>query len=72
MSDFLSSSEVAKRLNVTPRTIARWIKAGYFPGAVQVNPRAKNSPFIIPVSAVKKYEEERDSTAITELQIKPN
>lgn len=64
MSDFLSAAEVAKRLNVTPRTIVRWIEAGHFPGAIKVNPYAKNSPFIIPKTSVASFEEKRNQGVV--------
>jgi hypothetical protein len=57
--EYLSTSEAAQRLMVTTRTILHWIDLGFFPGSFKVNPRAKNSPYLIPVSAIENFEQER-------------
>jgi len=55
----LTVSEVAKRLDVHPRTIVRWIKDGTFPNAYKKNPAKKTSPFVVPLKDVKIFEENR-------------
>lgn len=62
-AQYIRTSEVAKRLNVTTRTIARWIGAGFFPGAFKVNPDAANSPFVIPVADVRAFEEKQRNSS---------
>lgn len=56
VESFTSAAQVAKRFNVTARTVVRWIKEGKLPGAFQVNPDAENSPFMIPVKSVDAFE----------------
>lgn len=53
---FIRTTEAAERLNVSPRTVIRWIEQGKFPGAFQVNPDAENSPYLIPENAVEAYQ----------------
>lgn len=60
MAEYISTSEAAERLRVSPRTIARWIRRGCFPGAIKVNPNFKNSPFIIPIPAIEEFEKKRE------------
>lgn len=57
MKGYLKTTEVAKRFDVDPRTILRWIKSGCFPGAIKLNPYAKNSPLMIPEESVKEFEQ---------------
>ncbi len=52
MKGFLTAAEVAKRFNVTSRTVVRWIEDGSLPGATKINPSVPNSPFLIPVDSV--------------------
>ena len=59
MERFLSAAQVAKRFNVTSRTVVRWIDEGLFPGAFKANPDVTNSPYLIPVLVVDKFAEER-------------
>lgn len=59
VGDFLSVAEVAKRLNVTSRTVARWIAEGEFPGSFQVNPGVKNSSYLIPRKSYEIFEAKR-------------
>jgi len=54
-NEFLSVAEVAKRLNVTSRTVARWIAEGEFPGVFQVNPGVKNSSYLIPRKSYEQF-----------------
>lgn len=61
-SPFLSASEVADEFGVSLRTVNRWIKSGYFPGAIRRNPRVYNSTYIIPKDAVEKFKLERQAT----------
>jgi excisionase family DNA binding protein len=56
----LTVTEVARRLEVTPRTIRNWIQAGEFPNARQKRP-VPGSPYQIPVSDVIAFEERRDA-----------
>lgn len=52
---YLRTAEVAKRFDVNSRTILRWVKDGYFPGAIKQNPHASNSPILIPEQAVEDF-----------------
>ena len=52
---YLKTVEVAERFDVNPRTILRWVKAGYFPGSLKKNPFAINSPVVIPEEAVEEF-----------------
>jgi hypothetical protein len=53
---FISSAGAAKRLDVTTRTITRWVSEGYFPGAFKVNPEVENSPWMLPMSVFEPFE----------------
>jgi NADPH-dependent curcumin reductase CurA len=53
---FISAANVAKRFNVTARTVVRWIADGDLPGSFRVTPGVKNSPFLIPLSSVEEFE----------------
>jgi hypothetical protein len=64
--EFINSSEAARRLSVTSRTITRWVLDGYFPGAFKVNPHAERSPYLIPVSAVEEFERMRQEGMVEE------
>lgn len=59
MSENLSVKEAARRLDVTPTTVTRWIKRGHFPGAHKLNPHGKNSPYRIPEDAVSAFQQSR-------------
>lgn len=52
---YLTTAEVARRFDVDPRTILRWVRAGCFPGTIKKNPRAKNSPIVIPEQSVETF-----------------
>jgi excisionase family DNA binding protein len=54
----LSTTTVAKRLNVHPTTIQAWVRQGHFPGAYKIGP-GKTSSYVIPESAVDAYLETR-------------
>ena len=54
--EYLTAAEVAARLGVSVDTIARWCTAGLFRGAYKLNPSARNSPFRIPLAAVRAFE----------------
>lgn len=56
VKDFISAAQVAKRFNVTARTVVRWINDGDLPGAFRVTEGIKNSPFLIPVTSVEEFE----------------
>lgn len=62
IDDYLMAGEVAEIFEVIPRTLNRWIKSGYFPGAIRRNPRAYNSTYIVPRESVEKFKQERAST----------
>jgi hypothetical protein len=64
--EFITSSEAARRLNVSPRTITRWVRQGLFSGAFPLNPHAEKSPYLIPVSAIEAFEEKRQKGMIEE------
>lgn len=59
--DFVTVAQAAKRLDVTTRTIVRWIENGRFPGAFKIDPGIDNSPFLIPMDSFLAYESERKS-----------
>ena len=59
MKGYLRTKQVARRFDVHPRTILRWVDAGYFPGTIKKNPKAKNSPVLIPETAVNAFAEEQ-------------
>jgi transcriptional regulator with XRE-family HTH domain len=56
LAELFTVVEVAERLNVTPRTITRWIKAGMFPNAHKKNPLLQTSPYVIPLEDLEKFE----------------
>jgi predicted site-specific integrase-resolvase len=60
----ISVAEVAARLYVHPTTVMRWVRLGHFPGAYKVGP-AKNSPYIIPESAVVAFEKARQEQVVS-------
>ena len=66
MQRFLSAAQVAKRFNVTSRTVVRWIDEGFLPGAFKANPDVTNSPYLIPTSVVDTFAEERKSEEVEE------
>ena len=49
MADFLTTADVAERLQLKPATVSDYCKAGTLPGAVKVRP---GSPWRIPVTAL--------------------
>ena len=51
------AAEAAKRLHVTTRTVQRWVKKGYFPGARKKSPTLSGA-YLIPESALLAYEQE--------------
>lgn len=55
MTNTVTVSEAARRLKVSPRTIQRWIDAGFFPGAYKNNPMLPNSPYQIPETALQAF-----------------
>jgi transposase-like protein len=52
---YLTTAEVARRYDVDPRTILRWVRAGYFPGTIKKNPHFKNSHIAIPEKSVEAF-----------------
>ena len=52
---YLTTRDIAQRLNVTERTVNNLIDRGYFPGALKIDPRRLNSPYRIPESDYQKY-----------------
>ncbi|HEC61413.1 hypothetical protein LCGC14_0761720 [marine sediment metagenome] len=57
MQKLYSSSEVAKILGVTSKTIASLFKRGHFPNAFKVDPTRQNSPLRFPSEDVESYRE---------------
>jgi len=51
--DVLTVSEVADMCGVSPRTVRRWVRAGFFPGVKRG--LGKTSPYRIPRDAVEKF-----------------
>ncbi len=51
------AAEAAKRLHVTTRTVQRWVKKGYFPGARKKSPTLSGA-YLIPESALLAYEQQ--------------
>jgi len=62
VDDYLTAAEVAKRFNVTSKTVTVWIDNGLLKGAKKLNPDIRNSPFIVPVSSVNEFEKTRNQT----------
>lgn len=52
---YLTTHEIAQRLSVTERTVVNLVDRGYFPGALKIDPRRRNSPYRIPETAYQKY-----------------
>ena len=48
------AAEAAKRLHVTTRTVQRWVKKEYFPGARKKSPTLSGA-YLIPESALLAY-----------------
>ncbi len=57
----LTTRQVAERLEVTLRTVQRWVDIGRFPGAYRLDPDANRSPYLIPVADVEAFEERRQA-----------
>jgi len=55
----LSTTEVARRLQVHRNTVIDWIRKDYFPNTRKLG-LGKNSPYVIPESDVTAFEEKRD------------
>jgi len=53
-----STAKVAQRYQVDPRTVRRWIDAGYFPNALKLSP-AQRSDWRIPASDVEAFDRQR-------------
>lgn len=53
----LSVKEVAERFEKNPRTIARWVRKGHFPGARKDGP-GKTNRYLIPEKDVKELMEQ--------------
>lgn len=62
-NEFLTVAQIATRLNVTTRSVARWISVGLLKGAFKIDPSIKNSPFIVPQSSVEEFEAQRGKTS---------
>ena len=58
---FYSVEHVAKELDVSVPTITRWIRQGLFSGAKKKGP-FRNSPYIIPQSAIDQMKDQLDAT----------
>lgn len=56
---YLTVQEAAERLQVSARTVQRWIRRGTFPHAEKLNPDLSNSPFRIPVQDIKDFLQRR-------------
>ena len=57
--------EVARRLDVSTRTINRWIHKGYFDGVIKNDPEAESgSYYLIPDSSIEAFIERRKSAVI--------
>jgi len=54
----LTTADVAAELGVTERTITRWCEAGRFPHACRLNPKAEESPWLIPPADVETIRQE--------------
>ena len=55
----LSTEDVSKHLNVTPRAVQKWAKAKSFPNAQRVG-SGKKAPYIIPWGDVLAYLESKN------------
>lgn len=68
-AETLTVVQVANRLDVTTRTIIRWIKRGTFPGAYKSNPMLDTSPYVIPLEDVEAFEEKRRGSTAANLAV---
>lgn len=59
VKDYLNAKEAAARLSVSTRTVIRWAKRGHLAGAIQINPDAQTSPYMIPEKAIDLFLERR-------------
>ncbi len=50
---FLRVSQVARMCGVSPRTVRRWVQAGFFPGTKRG--LGRTSPYYIPREAVESF-----------------
>lgn len=57
-NDYMTVRVAAQQLNVTTRTITRWIKSGRISGAYQPV-TGQTMPWLVPVSEVVRIEQER-------------
>jgi excisionase family DNA binding protein len=55
MPKFLSTNEVADRLQVSHKTVINLINRGKFPGAHKIDPEKQRSSYRIPEQEVKDY-----------------
>ena len=53
-----STAQVAQRYQVAPRTVRRWIDAGYFPNALKLSP-AQRSDWRIPAGDIEEFDRQR-------------
>lgn len=58
-STFMTTSEVAELLGVTPAAVSQWLLDGDFPHAFKLNPARKRSAWIIPRADVEAFIAER-------------
>lgn len=59
MEKVLTTTEAAKRLGVTSRSILAWIQQGHLPNAYRLNPGMPRSPHRIPESDIVAFEKKR-------------
>jgi len=53
-TDLLLTDEVAERYGVTTKTVRRWCKLGYLPGARKLAPD-RRAPWVIPPEALEGF-----------------
>lgn len=57
---YVKIAEAAELLNAKPRTVNHWIRQGYFPNAIKLNPMARTgSPYYIPVTDIEDFIQKR-------------
>ena len=65
VDDFLTTEEVAERLDVSPRTVLNYIQREYFPNARKKNPLAeRRSEWLIPETDIEDFEKLRDESTV--------
>lgn len=57
--EYLTVTEVMDLLMVNRNTVTKYVKHGYFPGAIKLDPFRPNSPIRIPRAEVESFLQKR-------------